>query len=112
MPDAKPMAAQLGSTARRSRTLRRTEAKIGTPRIARTRISKPTGTHGSGNWRKSSGRRLSTASGQTGLHPEAEQQENATSGDRDMDFIMHLVQLGFGDGEAMRDELATQSRSL
>jgi len=31
---------------------------------------------------------------------------------RDMDFIMHLVQLGFGDGEAMRDELATQSRSL
>jgi hypothetical protein len=31
---------------------------------------------------------------------------------RDMDFIMHLVQLGFGDGEAMRGELATQSRSL
>ena len=30
----------------------------------------------------------------------------------DMDFIMHLVQLGSGDGEAMRDELATQSRSL
>jgi hypothetical protein len=29
-----------------------------------------------------------------------------------MDFIMHLVQLGFGDGEAMRGELATQSRSL
>src|SRR5580700_11827874 len=58
MPDAEPMAAQLGSTARRSRTLRRTEAKIGTPRIARPRILKPTGTHGSGNWRKSSGRRL------------------------------------------------------
>ena len=36
----------------------------------------------------------------------------ATFGFRDMDFIMHLVQLGFGDGEAMRDELATQSRSL
>jgi hypothetical protein len=52
MPDAKPMAAQLGLTARRSRTLRRTEAKIGTPRIARTRISKPTGTHGSGTMRE------------------------------------------------------------
>src|ERR1700730_52877 len=58
MPDAKPMAAQLGSTVRRSTTSRRMEVKIGSPRIARPRILKPTGTHGSGNWRKSSGTRL------------------------------------------------------
>src|SRR4030088_2087807 len=51
MPDAKPMA----KTARRSTTSRRTEAKIGNPRIVRSRILRPTGTHGSGNWRKSSG---------------------------------------------------------
>src|SRR4030088_795543 len=55
MPDAKPMA----KTARRSTTSRRTEAKIGNPRIVRSRILKPTGTHGSGNWRKSSGMTLS-----------------------------------------------------
>src|SRR5450631_4465587 len=58
MPDAKPMAAQLELMVRRSTTSRRTEAKIGSPRLARSRISKPTGTHGSGNWRKNSGTRL------------------------------------------------------
>src|SRR5450631_1604423 len=57
-PDAKPMAARLVWTARRSTTSRRIEAKIGNPRIARPRISKPTGTHGSRNWRKNSGTRL------------------------------------------------------
>src|ERR1700688_2896216 len=57
MPDAKPTAAQLELTAKRSPTSRRMEAKIGNPRIARPRISTPTGTHGLGNWRKSSGTR-------------------------------------------------------
>src|SRR6202048_100923 len=58
MPDAKPMVARQGSMVRRSTTSRRTEAKIGNPRIARPRILKPAGTHGSRNWRKSSGTRL------------------------------------------------------
>src|SRR3977135_3804692 len=31
---------------------------------------------------------------------------------RDMGCIMHLVQLGFGDGKARRGEFATQSRSV
>src|SRR4030088_2257246 len=35
------------------------ESKIGNPRSVRSRILKPTGTHGSGNWRKSSGMTLS-----------------------------------------------------
>ena len=30
----------------------------------------------------------------------------------DVGCIMHLVQFGFGDGEARRGDLATQSRSL
>src|SRR4030088_3286679 len=55
MPDAKPMA----KTARRSTTSRRTEAKIGNPRIVRSRILRPTGTHGSGNPRQRSGLTLS-----------------------------------------------------
>src|SRR3979490_46975 len=59
MPDAKPRAARQGSMVRRSTTSRRTEAKIGNPRIVRSRILRPTGTHGSGNWRKSSGTTLS-----------------------------------------------------
>ena len=45
------------------------------------------------------------------VYPEGQRQAQA-AGHPDMDFIMHLVQLGFGDGEAMRGELATQSRSL
>src|SRR5229473_932487 len=36
-----------------------------------------------GTGARAQGQDLSTASGQTGLHSEAEQQENATSGDRD-----------------------------
>jgi hypothetical protein len=35
----------------------------------------------------------------------------ANSG-RDVGCIMHLVQFGFGDGEARRGDLATQSRRL
>src|SRR3981081_2944428 len=35
------------------------EARGGTPRIGRPRILRPTGSHGSGNWRKSPGMTLS-----------------------------------------------------
>jgi len=45
-------------------------------------------------------------------HSRSRSLDNLVLECRDVDFIMHLVQLGFGDGEAMRGELATQSRSL
>src|SRR3981081_4046874 len=61
MPDAKPMA----KTARRSTTSRRTEAKIGNPRIVRSRILRPTGTHGSGNWQELRDDALSREAGET-----------------------------------------------
>ena len=79
MPDAKPMAAQLEWTPRRSTTSKRIEAKIGTPRVARPRTSTPTGTHGSGNWRKKLRDKTYRPQAVRGIHSETEQQENATS---------------------------------
>jgi hypothetical protein len=38
--------------------------------------------------------------------------EEAVEHRRDVGCIMHLVQFGFGDGEARRGDLATQSRRL
>ncbi|SIO31037.1 hypothetical protein SAMN05443247_03803 [Bradyrhizobium erythrophlei] len=46
-----------------------------------------------------------------GLHTQAGWSATPDRG-RDMGCIMHLVQLGFGDGKARRGEFATQSRSV
>src|SRR5580700_555029 len=82
MPDAKPMAAQLEWTVRRLTTSRRMEVSgIQGSRDPGYRNRLEPMAWGTGA--RTQGQDLSTASGQTGLHSETEQQENATSGDRD-----------------------------
>src|ERR1700686_3219512 len=55
-------------------------------------------------------RNLSTGSYQKSVYTEGQRQTQA-AGHLDAGCIMHLVQFGLGDGAAMREELATQSRS-
>src|SRR5882757_5448176 len=83
MPDAKPTAAQLGSTGRHSTTSRRMEARMKNPGIARAGDRHRLESMARGTGARAQEQDVSTASGQTGLHSETEQQENATSGDRD-----------------------------
>src|ERR1700688_2584597 len=54
---------------------------------------------------------LSTGPHQKSVHTEGQRQAQA-AGHLDAACIMHLVQFGLGDRMAMREELATQSRSL
>ena len=56
-------------------------------------------------------RDLRTQTGEAGGNPETGWR-GAKAWHRDVGCIMHLVQFGFGDDEARRGELATQSRSL
>ncbi|MDQ1450259.1 MAG: hypothetical protein QOK38_125 [Acidobacteriaceae bacterium] len=60
-------------------------------------MSRRTGRGGGlANWRLLSGRDLPTGPHQKSVHTEGQRQAQA-AGHRDVDFIMHLVQLGFGD---------------
>jgi hypothetical protein len=53
---------------------------------------------------------LPTEPHQKSVHTEGQRQTQA-AGHLDAPCIMHLVQFGLGDGAAIREELATQSRS-
>ena len=64
-----------------------------------------------GSLRTGSLRTLPASAGTSHLHPESRRWETAPRY-TDAGCIMHLVQFGLGDGMAMREEFATQSRSL